>query len=350
VFATLQLARRLLQTPGVVASHCRKWRRDDGTEEAIATLNITDEQTDAAMTMPSLAATAGIGLRQPHYRQVFEQEVFHGMPAPGFLEVHSENFFLEGGASMRALDRARALYPISLHGVGLSLGSVDRLAEQHLGKLKTLIDRVEPALVSEHLCWGRVDGTHFNDLLPLPHTHEALWLMADRIDKVQSTLKRRILVENVSAYVEYRHHEMSETAFLAELSRRTGCGILLDLNNLYVNAINFGFDAAACLEELTESSIGEIHLAGHTRTDDCLIDTHGSRVCDEVWSLYAEACRRFGRKPTLIEWDTDLPTLDVLLGEAAAANEVARSGLPQSASLPSVSPPAASLVQEPSRG
>ena len=260
----------------------------------------------------------GIGLRQPHYREVFER-----LPELAFLEVHSENFFLEGGAAMHALERARAAYPISLHGVGLSLGSADALAGEHLAKLKRLVDRVEPALVSEHLCWGSVGGVHFNDLLPLPRDGETLALLADRIDRVQSALKRRILVENLSAYVEFRDNDMTETAFLAELARRTGCGLLLDLNNLYVNAINFGFDPAGRLAELDGSTIGQIHLAGHTVVDDCLIDTHGSLVSDPVWSLYADACRRFGPKPTLIEWDTDLPALDVLLSEAARAGAIA---------------------------
>jgi uncharacterized protein (UPF0276 family) len=261
----------------------------------------------------------GIGLRQPHYREVFERR-----PELAFLEVHSENFFLEGGASMHALDRARDAYPISLHGVGLSLGSADRLADDHLAKLKRLVERVQPALVSEHLCWGAVGGVHFNDLLPLPHTGETLALLAARIDHVQSALKRRILVENVSAYVAFRDDDMTETAFLAELARRTGCGLLLDLNNLYVNAVNFGFDPVERLAELDGDAIGQIHLAGHAVVDDCLVDTHGSGVCDPVWGLYAHAIERFGPRPTLIEWDTDLPALDVLLSQAAQASEIAR--------------------------
>ena len=265
-----------------------------------------------------LLSGTGIGLRQPHYREVFER-----LPPLAFLEVHSENFFLDGGASMHALERARAAYPISLHGVGLSLGSADRLADDHLAKLKRLVDRVEPALVSEHLCWGRVGNVHFNDLLPLPHTAQALALLADRIDHVQSTLKRRILVENLSAYVEFNDADMSETAFLAELARRTGCGLLLDINNLYVNATNFGFDPVERLAELDASTIGQIHLAGHAVVDDCLVDNHGSLVSDPVWSLYAVACRRFGPKPTLIEWDTDLPALEVLLSEAGRAGAIA---------------------------
>ena len=270
------------------------------------------------MTTP-LSGT-GIGLRQPHYREVFERR-----PTVAFVEVHSENFFLEGGASLHALERARDAYPVSLHGVGLSLGSADRLADEHLAKLKRLVDRVQPALVSEHLCWGAVGGVHFNDLLPLPHTREALALLADRVDHVQAALGRRILVENLSAYVVFRDSEMPETAFLAELARRTGCGLLLDLNNLYVNAVNFGFNAHERLADIDGSTIGEIHLAGHSVVDDCLVDTHGDVVCDPVWQLYDDACRRFGPKPTLIEWDTDLPALDVLLSQAAQADAIAEA-------------------------
>jgi len=224
---------------------------------------------------------------------------------------------------MHALERARAAYPISLHGVGLSLGSADALAPAHLAKLKRLVDRVEPALVSEHLSWGSLGARHFNDLLPMPHTREVLALLSERVDRVQSVLNRAILIENVSAYVAYRDDDMTETALLAELARRTGCGILLDINNLYVNAVNFGFDPVARLAELPPDAIGEMHLAGHTAADGCLIDTHGTRVCAEVWALFEEACRRFGPKPTLIEWDTDLPALDVLLDEAATASSIA---------------------------
>ena len=179
-------------------------------------------------------------------------------------------------------------------------------------------------MVSEHLSWGSVAGRHFNDLLPLPLTFEALGLLSARVDRVQGVLKRPILIENVSAYVSYRDGDMSETAFLAELARRTGCGLLLDLNNLYVNAVNFGLDPKAGWDDLAPETIGEIHLAGHTRTDVGLIDTHSTRVCDEVWALYDAACARFGPRPTLIEWDADLPTLDLLLDEAAiAASKVA---------------------------
>ena len=266
--------------------------------------------------------SVGIGLRQPHYQALLRDDA----PVPGavdFVEVHSENFFADGGAALQVLERARSRFPVSLHGVGLSIGSADAdsddAADRHLAKLARLVSRIEPALVSEHLCWGAIAGTHFNDLLPLPYTPEALTRIAARVSRVQDRLKRRILVENVSAYVAFSDSTMSETAFLAALAEKTGCGILLDVNNLYVNAVNFGFDAAALLDELPADAIGEIHLAGHLVTDECLIDDHGSRVVPEVWALYREAVVRFGAKPTLIEWDTDIPALDVLLDEASRA-------------------------------
>jgi hypothetical protein len=258
--------------------------------------------------------TVGIGLRKVHYREVIEQR-----PPLGFVEVHSENFFVDGGAALAVLERARALYPVSLHGVGLSLGSADTGSVGHLCRLKQLVDRIEPALVSEHLCWGAVGGVHFNDLLPLPYTEEALALLSERVDRAQEVLGRRLLVENISAYVEYRDSAMSETAFLAALTRRTGCAILFDVNNLYVNTVNFGGDAAALMDELPAEAIGQFHLAGHLRTDDGLIDHHGSRVAPEVWALYRRACQRVGARPTLIEWDTELPPLAVLLDEARTA-------------------------------
>lgn len=259
--------------------------------------------------------SAGIGLRAPHYGELMAR-----LPQLGFLEVHSENFFHAGGAALRVLDAARAEYPLSLHGVGLSLASADALADAHLEKLAALVARCEPALVSEHLCWGALDGMHFNDLLPFPYTREALQLVAARVDRVQNRLGRRILLENLSAYVQFRDAEMSEFEFLAELVARTGCGLLLDVNNLYVNAVNLGFDAAAALDVLPAGAIGEIHLAGHTATDDGLIDTHSARVCEAVWSLYARTLARTGPRPTLIEWDADIPVLDVLLDEAGRAS------------------------------
>ncbi|MDB5801867.1 MAG: hypothetical protein JWL63_2806 [Rhodocyclales bacterium] len=274
-------------------------------------------------TFASLPDGIGIGLRAPHYAQLLES-----LPSLGFIEVHSENFFHAGGAAMRVLARAGEHYPLSLHGVGLSLASADELAQAHLAKLAALVDRVEPVLVSEHLCWGAIDGVHFNDLLPFPYTREALSLLCSRVEQVQERLGRRILIENLSSYVRFRESEMSECDFLAELVRQSGCGVLLDVNNLYVNAQNFGFDAhdemTRLLTAIPAGSVGEIHLAGHSQGELCLIDTHGSRVCEAVWALYRHAITLCGPVPTLIEWDTDLPTLEVLLDEAQSARRAMR--------------------------
>jgi len=264
----------------------------------------------------------GIGLRQPHYREVFEHR-----PALGFLEVHSENFFLDGGASMHALERARAAYPISLHGVGLSLGSTDPLSHTHLARLAGLIDRLEPALVSEHLCWTSHGGVHSNDLLPLPWTEEALDHVVRRLDAVQQALGHTILLENVSSYFEYADSSMPEWTFLAEVARRSGCGLLLDINNVFVSAHNDGFEAETYLRAIPQAAVREIHLAGHVRRampgGELLVDSHSEPVADAVWSLYAKTLRRCGPVPTLIEWDHDLPPLSTLVAEAAKADAVA---------------------------
>lgn len=259
----------------------------------------------------------GIGLRAPHYRDFLD-----GRPAVDWLEVHSENYFGDGGFDLHVLEHVRASYPLSLHGVGLSLGSADGLRERHLAQLARLVDRIQPALVSEHLCWGALGDRHFNDLLPMPFTTEALALMVERIEQVQERLRRPILVENVSSYVTFRDSTFTEMAFLAELARRSGCQLLLDVNNLHVNAINHGEDALAELARVPPGQVGEIHLAGHSTVDGLLVDDHGSRVAAPVWKLYAAACERFGTVPTLIEWDTDVPPLDVLLGEAAQASRL----------------------------
>jgi uncharacterized protein (UPF0276 family) len=256
-------------------------------------------------------ALAGIGLRAAHYGAFLE-----GRPAIGWLEVHSENYFGAGGYDLHVLEHVRRDYPLSLHGVGLSLGSADGLREGHLQKLKRLVDRVEPLLVSEHLCWGALGERHFNDLLPMPYTEEALTLMAERVDRAQTALGRAILVENVSSYLQYRGSTLSEFEFVAELTRRSGCGVLLDVNNLYVNAVNHAFDPSAALAALPAHCVKEIHLAGHTRTELCLIDDHASCVTDAVWSLYQAALTRLGPVRTLIEWDTRIPALGILLGEA----------------------------------
>jgi len=275
----------------------------------------------------------GIGLRHCHYRDFLD-----GHPAVDFIEVHGENYFGAGGRDLHVLSTLRADYPVSLHGVGLALGSVPELAQAHLDKLARLAERIEPAQVSEHLCWaaypqksghGHASG-HWNDLLPLPYTDEALDLMAARIGQVQGRLKRRILVENVSSYVEFSGSEYGELEFINALAQRTGCGVLLDLNNLHVNAVNHGHDACRALLALDPRHVGEIHLAGHFKGEDCLIDDHGARVADPVWQLYEHYVTQHGAVPTLIEWDTAIPALPVLLEEADKARAIARLAQPVS--------------------
>jgi uncharacterized protein (UPF0276 family) len=219
----------------------------------------------------------------------------------------------------------RDAYPPSLHGVGLSLGSTGPLDQDHLRRLCDPVSRIQPGLVSEHLSWGRVGPRHLNDLLPLRYTEEALDVACDHIDEVQETLRRQILVENISSYIQFRHSTLPESEFIARVARRTGCGILLDVNNLYVNEANNGIDPVSYLNEMPIGAIREIHLAGHDRVGSLLIDTHGTRVAAPVWGLYAQALGRFGPVPTLIEWDTDLPPLDVLLEESNHAGEVMRA-------------------------
>jgi hypothetical protein len=261
-----------------------------------------------------LPAAAGIGLRSPHVAHVRAER-----PPVAWFEVHSENYFAAGGPALAALDRIRADYPLSLHGVGLSLGSTDPLARPHLDKLAQLIARVEPALVSEHLCWSGVAGLHFNDLLPLPFTGEALAHVCSRIDEIQDCLRREIAVENVSAYVAFDDSTMPEWEFVAAAVRRTGCKLLLDVNNVYVNAVNHSFDADTYLAAMPRDAIAEIHLAGFDATGPCLIDTHGARVAPAVWTLYRRTIARTGPRPTLIEWDIDIPEFSVLEAEAATA-------------------------------
>ena len=264
----------------------------------------------------------GIGLRAPHHAQIQRES-----PAIPWLEVHSENFFAAGGSQIELLDRLRRDYPLSLHGVGLSLGSADGIDVQHLQTLRTLVQRVEPALVSEHLCWGAFGGLHSNDLLPLPYTHEALQLMTTRVGQLQETLGRRVLIENVSSYLEFSPADYTEWDFIAALAARSGCALLLDVNNIYVNARNHGFDAAQFLRAIPISTVAEIHLAGHSvqsvDSREIRIDTHNQQVCQDVWDLYAQAVRRFGSVPTLIEWDADIPALDTLRAEAARADMIA---------------------------
>jgi len=279
------------------------------------------DATTRTMRPGPIPARAGIGLRAQ-----LHQPFLDSRPAVGWVEAHSENYFAVGGAQPEFLERIRADYPLSLHGVGLSLGSSDPLDATHLAHLKRIVERFEPGLVSEHLSWGAIQGRHFNDLLPLPYTEEALSHMVARVREVQDFLGRQILIENVSSYLEYTCSSLREWEFLTALVSESGCGLLLDVNNVYVSAHNHGFDAREFLERLPVNAVKEIHLAGHSRNSfdgrDILIDTHSTHVCADVWGLYAAAVRRFGEVPALIEWDTDIPALEVLVAEAHKADSV----------------------------
>jgi uncharacterized protein (UPF0276 family) len=263
-----------------------------------------------------IPARAGIGLRSVHH------DAIAARPPIGWIEAHTENYFHDGGTAARALERARSNYPLSLHGVGMALGSADGLDRGHLARVKRAIDRFEPALVSEHACWGHAGGEHFNDLLPLPYTDEAVEWLAAQVREAQDFLGTRLLVENVSAYVAFEHSHLDEWEFLGAVVERSGCGLLLDVNNVYVSARNLGVDAHAFIDGVPAAAVGEIHLAGHAAVDGVLIDNHGSRVCDDVWALYRHAISRLGPRPTLIEWDTDVPSLETLVEEAARADRV----------------------------
>ena len=259
----------------------------------------------------------GVGLRAPHYGAMLAQR-----PALGFLEVHSENF-MGGGAPLAWLERFRAHYPLSFHGVGLSLGSADPLDPAHLARLAELVRRFEPMLVSEHLSWSSAGGRHAHDLLPMPCTREAADHLVARIDSVQEALGRRILVENITRYVAPPEEAMPEWTFIAEVVRRAGCALLLDVNNVFVNARNDGTEPHACLDAIATLPVGEIHLAGHEQAPEGLVDSHAAPGCDEVWDLYARALATSGAVASLIEWDARLPALEVLLGEADRASRIA---------------------------
>ena len=287
----------------------------------------------------SEAAQVGIGWRHPHYAELLQRQ-----PALDFLEVHSENFFGTGGAALAVLERGRAHYPISLHGVGLSLGSTAGLDPWHLDQLAALVQRIDPVRVSDHACFARASygaqTVHAADLLPLPFSDEALDTLCAHVQQVQDRLQRRFMVENLSAYLHWQalpdQRAWEETDFLNALVQRTGCLLLVDVNNIYVNARNAQLQgqledpvAACCrwIDAIDPQAVGEMHLAGHCLVDDAhgriVIDDHGSRVCDAVWSLYRHALQRFGPVPTLIEWDTAVPALDVLLQEADCARRIA---------------------------
>lgn len=261
----------------------------------------------------------GLGMRRPHYEAYLD-----GSAAVDFVEVISENFMVDGGRPLDTLARVREHYPIALHGVSMSVGSVAGLDEDYLRRLRALADRIEPMWVSDHLCWTGIDGVNSHDLLPMPYTNESLDVVAANVAHAQERLGRPMLIENPSSYLTYADADMSEWEFLAALSHRTGCYLLLDVNNIYVSAINHGFDAHAYLRGIPVDRVRQIHLAGHSDgRDGLLIDTHDQPVPDGVWSLFAEAMQLLGPVTTMIERDDDIPALDVLLDELATARHMA---------------------------
>lgn len=268
----------------------------------------------------------GIGFKPMHFDAIVECTT----PAPSFFEIHAENYLGEGGPPHRMLGKIRRDHALSIHAVGLSLGSADGFDEHHLRRLKSLIERYEPALVSDHLSWSRAGDRFVHDLLPLPYDTESFAVIARNIERCQEVLQRKLLIENPSVYLRLKGSTQTETQFMNALCRKTGCGWLLDINNLYVSAMNLGGDPVAMLDDVAAAHVGEIHLAGHAREShaggDLLIDDHGSAVCHAVWDLYARFIARHGKRPTLIEWDTDVPAYDVLTAEAAKASSLGEGG------------------------
>ena len=268
-----------------------------------------------------IPARAGVGLKAEHYRDILEAK-----PDMGWFEVHPENYMGAGGPPHRYLTAIRQDYPLSMHGVGLSLGSADSPDPEHLRRLAALVDRYAPGQVSEHVAWSTVDGAFLNDLLPLPYTEEALDRLVEHIERVQDAIGRTILIENPSTYLEFAESTIPEPEFITAAARRAGCGILLDVNNVYVSACNLGFDAAAYLAAIPADLVGEIHLAGHAVEDvdgtELRIDDHSAPVIAAVWELFEATIGRLGRVPTLIEWDRHIPDWPVLAREAAAAEAI----------------------------
>jgi len=276
----------------------------------------------AARVAPTLPNRSGVGLKPEHI-----DEILRDRPSLGFFEIHAENYMGAGGAPHRRLEAIRSRYPISLHGVGLSIGSPKPLDRAHLERLAMLARRYEPGLVSEHLAWSSHDQGYLSDLLPLPYTQETLAAVCEHVDQVQEALARPMLLENPSTYVVFQESTISEADFIREVATRTGCGLLLDVSNVLVSATNHGFDAAAYVDAFPLDLVGEIHLAGFAEAEDdaghrLLIDAHDSPVRDPVWSLYSEVVAHCGRVPTLVEWDNDVPTWPVLHEEARRADAV----------------------------
>lgn len=259
----------------------------------------------------------GVGLRTEHFSAVTKSR-----PAVDFFEAISENFMDTGGRPLHILEQVRSHYPVALHGVSLSIGSVDPVDKKYLERLKALIARIDPAIVSDHLCWTGVGGENLHDLLPLPYTEEAVNHIARKIGQVQDFLGRRILIENVSTYLSYIHSRMPEWEFITAIARKAGCGILLDLNNIYVNSFNHQFDPFEYVRAIPGELVGQFHLAGHTDKGNYLFDTHSAPVIDKVWDLYREALKLYGPVSTLIEWDADIPPLPRLVAEKEKARAI----------------------------
>ena len=275
-----------------------------------------------ATTIDPIPARAGVGLKPEHY-----QAILASRPDIGWFEVHAENYMEPGGPPHHYLTRIRELYPLSVHGVGLSIGAHGPLDQEHLARLEAVCDRYQPSQVSEHLAWSTHEGIYLNDLLPVPYNLQTLHRVIEHIDEVQTVLGRTILLENPSTYVAFADSDMSELEFLSDVVRRTGCGLLLDVNNVYVSATNHGFDPRAYIDAFPFAFVRELHLGGHAADlDDAgapiLIDSHGCEVSLTVWSLYRHAIRRGGVFPTLIEWDNDVPEWEVLIEEALRVERV----------------------------
>jgi uncharacterized protein (UPF0276 family) len=271
----------------------------------------------------SSRSTAGIGLRTPHLEKFLDERE---KPSASWLEVHAENYFERGGIRHQMLLRIAQHYPISVHGVALSLASPEGIDAEHLERLAHVVEDVGACRVSEHLAWSRAGEVYYNDLLPLPLTQETLDVVSSNVDRAQKRLGRSILVENPSAYLRFEESTMDEATFLKCLTERTGCGLLLDVNNLFISSVNIGADPRQWLDTIPARLIGEIHLAGHelggTKNHPLLLDTHGSPVAEDVWSLYATVLNRIGPVPTMIEWDSEVPELEILLAQAARAQEI----------------------------
>lgn len=271
------------------------------------------------MAPTALHGSFGLGLRTDHYEDFASGRV----PGVDWLEILSENYMIPGGRALHWLDRIRADHPMVMHGVSLSIGGTDPLDHEYLAALKALVRRVEPLWVSDHLCWTGVDGRNLHDLMPLPHTAEAIAHVVDRVQQVQDFLGRRLVLENVSSYVDYTTSEMPEWEFVAEIARRADCELLLDVNNVFVSAFNHGFDAQRYLDAIPVERVRQIHLAGHSHCGDYIIDTHDAPVAEEVWDLYAAALRRFGAVPAMIERDDHIPALAELVAELDRARAIA---------------------------